>query len=284
MSLSITDHEGYNLAELKQTSFHGLPGIGCYTLSASLDFHVTTHRRGSTLEQLRLRIEWGDNTQSLLGIGHPDQAQPIMVPTTGSFTVSFRLCLSSAQLEGLEQRRHGDDFVLALWFYSTLVAGEQRNAIADRLTVQVSQSEWVKVLEGMRYQTTLLQEFGFPIHLQDRMDIAALVSKARSHFLNGRYNECVADCRTLLEACPLLSEDSAGLGRARNLFSRPNTRVEDNRELMTSKERMLIVRDAVKHAANYPHHHRSEGIEYNRNEARIILFSTLSLLPGWSPD
>lgn len=283
MSLSITDHDGYNLAELKHTSFHGLPGVGCYTLAVSLDFHVTTHRRERTLEHSQLRIEWGDNTQSLLGIGHPDQIQPIAIPATGSFTVSFRLCLSSSQLEGLEQRRCGADFELALWLYSTLVSSEQRKALGDRLTVRVVQSEWVKVLEGMHYQTTLLQEFGFPSHLQDRADVVTLVAKARNHFLNGRYNECVAACRTLVEACPLLSEDSAELGRARKRFSQTSMKVEENRELMTTQERLLIVRDAIRHATNYPHHHRPGGIEYERNEARIILFSTLSLLPGWSP-
>lgn len=283
MSLSITDQDGYNLAELKHTSFHGLPGVGCYTLATSLDFQVIANHREGSLEQSQLRVEWGDNTQSLLGIGHLNQAQPIMIPTTGGFSVSFRICLSSGQLEALEQRRRGEDFELALWFYSTLVSGEQRKAFADRQTVPVTQSEWVKVLEGMHYQTTLLQEFGFPSHLQDRADVAILVAKARNHFLNGRYNECVADCRTLIEACTLPGEDSADLGRSRKLFSQANTRVENSRELMTTKERVLIVRDAIRHAAHYPHHHRPEGIEYNRGEARIILFSTLSLLPSWSP-
>lgn len=283
MPLSITDYDGYNLAELKQISFHGLPGIGCFTLVASLDFHVAALRRESTLEQLQLRIEWGDNTQSLLGFGHLDQAQPILIPKTGSFTTSFRLCLSFGQIEALEQRRRGGDLELGLWLYTTLVSGEQRKAIADKHTVRVTQSEWVKVLDSMRYQTTVLQEFAFPHHLQDNTDIAALVTKARNHFLNGRYNECVADCRKLLEACPLPSEDNAAFGRARKLFSVTNPREAENRESMTTKERMLAVRDAIKHAANYPHHHRPEGIEYDRNEARIILFSTLSLLPGWSP-
>lgn len=282
MSLSITDHDGYNLTELNHISLHGLPGIGCFTLVTSLHFHVTTHRRESALELSQLRIEWGDNTQSLLGIGHLDQAQPIMIPSTGSFTVSFRLCLSTAQLEALEQRRRGEDFELALWFYSTLVSGEQRKALADRHTVRVTQSEWVKVLNSMQYQTTLLQEFGFPLHLQDRTDIAGLVMKARSHFLHGRYNECVADCRKLLESCPLPSEANAAFGRARKLFSVTNLKEAESRESMTTQERMLALRDAIKHAANYPHHHRPEGIEYDRNEARIILFSTLALLPGWN--
>ncbi len=283
MSLSITDQDGYNLAELKQTSLHGLPGIGCFTLATALEFHVTANRRESALEHLQLRVEWGDNTQSLLGFGQLDQAQPILIPQTGSFTTSFRICLSFGQMEALEQRRRGGDFELSFWFYAVLVSGEQRTSIADKHIFRVTQSEWVKVLDAMQYQTTVLQEFGLPSHLQDNADIAALVTKARGHFLNGRYNECVADCRKLIEACPLPSQDSAAFGRARKLFSATNPREAENRELMTTKERMLLVRDAIKHAANYPHHYRPDGVEYDRSEARIILFSTLSLLPGWSP-
>lgn len=91
MSLSIIDHEGNNLAELKQTSFHGLPGIGCFTLVTSLGFHVTMHQRDGTLEHSQLRFEWGDNTQSILGIGNLDQPQPIMGVHYFSVSVSLRL-------------------------------------------------------------------------------------------------------------------------------------------------------------------------------------------------
>lgn len=278
--MNITDSTGYIIAELKQTKVIGLPGIGCYTLVINLDFSVNSHSVTHYLKSTHLRVEWSDNSQSIIGNCPCEQRQPMQIPCASSFTLGFRLPLSRDQMEAIEARRKGADFALDFWLFSELaVATGVGNPVADKGDIRITQSQWVNCLESMGYQKSLLLEFSLPSELESSSALHSLVTKARAHFLNGRYNECVSECRKILESTPLSNADSNALGTARKKFSEMNRNAQDNRESMSSKERLLVLRDAINHSANYPHHHREEGTEYSRHEARIIFYSVLSVLP-----
>lgn len=64
MGIQLTDHDGYDLAELKRTSFHGLLGIGGFTLVVTLEFHVNVLRHiqlPTTLPGVIEDLEWSPN-------------------------------------------------------------------------------------------------------------------------------------------------------------------------------------------------------------------------------
>lgn len=275
MTISLNNHEGYQIAELNQVRFNGLPGIGCYTLVASLDFSVSARPKPLQLRGLQLRLEWGDNTQSLLAIAYPEQAQPVQIPNHNSLTIGFRMTLSMAQIEAIEFLRGGANFDLSLWFYSEIVEGNESRAVSCQTTVTVKQSEWIAVLEKMGYQETLLLEFGLLQHIAQNSGVVKCVQIARNHFFQGNYNECVGECRKLLEIFKLDPPESNELGVARTKFLDRN-----ERESMTVKERILILRAAIHHTTNLPHHFREEE-QYDYYQARVILHSVIAILPGY---
>ncbi len=275
MTISLNNYNGYQIAELNQVHFNGLPGIGCYTLAASLDFSINPQLKPVQLRGLQLRLEWGDNSQRLLAIAHPEQAQPVQIPNHNKLIIGFRMALSMAQVEAIEFLRSGANFNLSLWLYSEIVEGNESRAVSCQTTVTIKQSEWIAVLERMGYQETLLLEFGLPQHIAQNSGVVKCVQIARNHFFQGNYNECVGECRKLLEIFKLNPPESSELGTARNKFFDRN-----ERESMTVKERLLILRAAIHHTTNLPHHFREEE-QYDYYQARAILHSVLAILPGY---
>lgn len=115
------------------------------------------------------------------------------------------------------------------------------------------------------------------MHVTQNKGVIKSIQKSRYHFLQGNYNECVAECRKILEIFKLNSPETNELGAARTKFSD-----KQMRESMSTKERILILRDAIHNTTNLPHHYKIDE-EYGRYEARVILHSILALLPGYGP-
>jgi len=77
MSISIETPSGHRLAEARRISVHGLPGVGGYTLVINLHLSVMAPTTETLLSNRSIRVDWGDNQQRMIGIGVPNQAQPI---------------------------------------------------------------------------------------------------------------------------------------------------------------------------------------------------------------
>ena len=103
MSISIETPSGHRLAEARRISVHGLPGVGGYTLVINLHLSVMAPTTETLLSNRSIRVDWGDNQQRMIGIGVPNQAQPIRLTPYSSKAIndatqkSLRLSVSAVK-------------------------------------------------------------------------------------------------------------------------------------------------------------------------------------------
>lgn len=274
MGISIEQPCGHRLAEARRISVHGLPGVGGYTFVINLHFSVTAPTTDTYLTNLSIRVDWGDNQQRMIGTGIPDQAQPVRLSQySNDATMGFRLLLSPSQIEAIEALRNGGDVSLSIWLLGNVFQDGGSATIQQQGTYKVSQQEWVEALNRMEYCRSFLYEITLPFEDDVDEPAFALVQRAQHHLLRGHYDECVGECRKLLEAYPLTDEDRHVLKMAREKSKGDRAA----RESMDVPERMMALRDALANATHLAHHHNSsEG--YSRDQARAIFGATISVL------
>ena len=278
MSISIDNSRGHRIAEVKRISVHGLPGVGGYTLAINLHLMVTASVTEVFLNNLSIRIELADGSQRLLGIAIPDQAQPISISQyDNEKIVTFRLLLSPNQIEAIEALRNGSDIDLSISLLGNIVNEVNSKKIQQQSTFKVNQQEWVEALNRMEYSLSFIYELTLPVTENQKDPAVEIIKKAQYHLMRGHYDECVGECRMLLEAYPKTDEDNKALKLARNKLKG----TQADRESMDVPERMLVLREALTNATNLAHHHNiSDG--YSRDQARAIMGCTLSLLSAFS--
>jgi hypothetical protein len=278
MSISIESPSGHRLAEIKRMSVHGLPGVGGYTLAINLHFIVAAPVSETFLDNLSIRIDWGDNKQRMLGNSIPEQAQPISIKQyDNEKTVTFRLLLLPSQIEAIEALRNAGDVHLSIWLIGRVVNEGKSGSIQQQSTFKVSQQEWVEALNRMEYSSSFLFELTLPFSANQKEPAVDIIKKAQYHLMRGHYDECVGECRKLLEAYPHTAEDTKALKSARSKLKGDQAA----RETMDLPERMLSLRDALTNATHLAHHHNL-GDGYSRDQARTILGCTVSLLSAFS--
>jgi len=279
VGISIEQPSGHRLAEARRIGVHGLPGVGGYTLVINLHLSVTTPATDSHLSNLSIRVDWGDNQQRMIGTGTPEQAQPIRLSQySNELTIGFRLLLSPTQIEAVEALRNGGDISLSIWLLGNVFQDGGSSTIQQHGTYKVSQQEWVDALNRMEYCRSFLYEMTLPYKEKEQGSAFILVQRAQYHLLRGHYDECVGECRKLLEAYPLSDADRQVLKMAREKHKGDRAA----RESMDVPERMLALRDALTNATHLAHHHHNSSGGYSRDQARAILGATISILSVFS--
>lgn len=267
MSISLNDPNGYRVAELREIKAHGLPGIGSYTLVLNLHF-VVTPRAEATISKVSLRLEWGDNTQRMIGIAVPDIPSIRITPYSTDIQINFRLPLSGAQIEDIESRRNGGNFRLTLWFMGDLEQAGISQSKSDRHEFEVRQQDWIEALELMEYRRTML--FELPVPSSD-VPIGELVAKAQAFLYKGDYDQAVTFCRQAIEKTEALVGDRSATNRAVDKY-------RDDRKGMDTTERLLFLRESLKNTTHLAVHHSPNHNGYSRDQANAILGTTISLL------
>jgi len=144
MSISIELPNNRRLAEVKRISVGGSPGVGCYTLVINLHLSVMAHETDSDLSNLSIRVRWGDNQNRMIGIGVPNEAQPIrLTKYGGEKTICFYLLLSPTQIEGIEALRKGGDVRLSIWLIGNVSHNGNSSTIYEPETFSVMRQEWL---------------------------------------------------------------------------------------------------------------------------------------------
>lgn len=274
MSITIECPNRFILAELRRIEVHGLPGLGACTAVFRLTFSVHPPKVETFLENLWIRGEWGDNRQRMLGTAIPDEGQPVRIsPHCNELGLNFRIPLSFSQIEAIEALRNGGDFRLALWLSAHVRQDTKASDTSGRTEFDVKQQDWIRALEQMDYRHTFL--FELPLPKDDKVNEPAvgIIHKAQQYLLGGHYDQCVGECRKLLEAYALGDSDKQQLSTTRDKY-RGN---QETRESMDIPERLLILRDVVTHATQLAHHHHMYD-DYSRDQARAILGATISVL------
>ena len=274
MSISIQCPNRFILAELKRIEVYGLPGLGTCTAVLRLNFSVRPPEVEAFLEDLWVRVEWGDNHQRMLGTAMPDESQPIRIsPHHNELALHFRIPLSFSQIEAIEARRNGGDFKLVLLLSTQVRQGGEVSGSYNRTEFDVRQQDWIRALQQMDYQQTFLFELPLPKDDKANEPAAGIICKAQQYLLGGHYDQCVGECRKLLEAYPMAEADKQLLKAARDKYKGD----QPAREAMDIPERLLILRDAVTHVTQLAHHHHTND-GYSRDQARAILGAAVSVL------
>lgn len=261
------------LADVYQIQVNGLPGLGSHTLLINLHCMVRSLEAEIFLRHLTLRVEWGGEEQRMIGFAVPELAQPVRMSSSGQQTLGFRLALMPQQLEAIAARRNGGEFRLRLWLTGEVTQGDGTATITESGEHHVRQQDWVEALERMEYRRSLLYEVPLPDPESGTESAAGIIRRAQNLLLRSHYNECVAECRKLVEAYPLSEEDKAQLGRARKKFKGGGV----EKESMDIPERLALLRDAIKHAT-HPAHHNHGRDSYSRDQARAILAAAVVMM------
>ncbi len=277
MSISINYPSGHTLGEVKNIRVTGLPGVGSYTLVIHLQLSIYPPKSETFFNNLSIRIDWGDNRQRMLGSAIPDESQPITIPQSPDKTICFRMLISKHQLEAIESLRNGGDFPLSIWLTGNVIQSDRMTNIYQHEIFTVKQQEWVEALASMEYRRTFLFELPIPFVENEQEPAGHIIRKAQNHLLRGQYDECVGECRKLLEVYALDDSDKKLLKSAREKYKG----TQDARQSMDIPERILILREALVHTT-HPAHHHSNDDSYSRDQARAILGSTISMLSNFS--
>lgn len=268
MSIGLDDPNGYRVAELREVKVSGLPGIGCYTLALNLHFNVTPPKVETIIRNVSVRLEWGDGAQRMIGVASPDSQTTRITEYSSEMMIGFRLPLSGAQIEGIEQRRNGAGFKLALWFMGEVEQAGKSWSKSDRHEFEVRQQDWIEALERMEYCRTML--FELPVPSADA-PIGELVGKAQAFLLKGDYDQTVTLCRQAIEKIEALASDRSAASRAVDKY-------RDDRKGMDTAERLLFLREALKNATHLAVHHSPSHCGFSRDQAKVILNTTISVL------
>ncbi|MEX2576471.1 MAG: hypothetical protein WD382_07480 [Halofilum sp. (in: g-proteobacteria)] len=190
--------------------------------------------------------------------------------------MAFRVPITSKQIEHIERFRASRDLELELWFFAEVEAASGRRDARDAVNFKVPQSEWIRVLEECQFKRTLLYEFEAPDpNASGDEDINALVDAAQADLHAGRYDECVAKCRQLIEIAQGTSSTHQRVQSAGDRFCDASSRRN-----MDRRERILFLWAAMRHVTHMSHHGRPAG--FSRDEAKAVLGTVVSLLPTFN--
>lgn len=269
--ISLKNPSGYSLAECKEIKINGLPGIGVYTLVLYMPFNVSRQDLDVYLRNVTVRVEWGDTRQRLIAIAAPDQQMPLHIPPhRDELLVGFRIPLPKEQLVAIERERIGGDFKITINFLAEIEQGDKSDSTYQRTEFVIKQQQWVEALYEMEFQNTLLYEVRLPFNEESEKPIEEIIQRAQHHYFRGNYNECVAECRKLLEAFDI---DMTGIKEARDKYKGS----KDERESMNIRERFLVLKEAFVNLTHLSHHyHTNDG--YSRDQAHAVLGMTVAIL------
>lgn len=239
----------------------------------------------------------------LLIDGFPARSLP---GTANDHTVDLRIFLSQAELAALEKHRHAattDPFMLYLGVevvtagmrtYNSVTPGERAdpspwdrqlgllsevipfwNTRVEPLWISVEQTTWIRqVLPAVGHDASRLLEIDFPQALPGHPAAAAEWDKARRAFDDGRYGDCVGECRDLLSMWKRQLGATKDKPLASMMGARRGWSDRDARRHFVDS-----VWKAITDITNAPHHPEGDASsqDFDAADARLILVLTAAL-------
>lgn len=221
-------------------------------------------------------------------------------------TIQFRFALTPMEVEHLEylrQKAGSDAFTVYLGLDATVAGLKTFNQVlpgaAPEATpwdlnlglfsqvlpfwncqiqparVQIEQSAWVRaILPGLGYDRVRLIEMTFPPSLPNHRGAAAQFDKARRALDERRYDDCIQECRGLLNMWEKEYGANATLRLADVVSKERGWRKDGSRRVLLDS-----LWKQVGDVANAPHHpERDSGAEaFDGRDARLLLLLTAAL-------
>ena len=270
--ISITDSQGYRLAEVRTIHVSGLPAIGGYVLVCRLDVSIGKVNAETLIRDLSIRLELaGREINGLIGYGISDGRPEVRWFDHSSHEqMIFLIQLSPYQVEAVEKIRNGGDIQFSVWLYGEVQQADKVTAIREQSEYRIPQQEWVQALGQMNYRNVLLFELPLPPAKNEKSPLAELLSKAQEHLVSGRYDESILCCRQAIECVENSNSD-------RRLAANAVEKYKTSRTEMDVNERIVFLREALKNITHSAGHYNDrEGFSYN--QARMVLGVTVAIL------
>ncbi len=270
------------IADAQVQQLIGNPGIGLYQIRFSIELSKPAwsndDARGVLLTDVRARVLVGAKRDRmiLLGMAHPE-ASLVLRPMTYSdkSSILFDLDLSPGQIFELEALRGGGDLHFELQMMGQAFGPNGEYPTQDKISKQVTLSDWRNVLEALGYADILVLGFEIPRGSDGAAAAAAAkcLRQAQEDLLRGRYDSVVSQCRLALEGIQTaygeVNECAASASKYAN---------GKDRKSMTKVERARFISEAVRHFAHLAHHPNSDGSQeiFGRTDAQAILACTVA--------
>jgi len=269
MSLTIGGFDGSRLGEVKDVTAHGVPGCGVYVLSLHLKVSTMNFESEVFLSELSSQLELGESALRIARgriEGHPVIRWS---EYSSDETLRFIFYLSASQVQAIETYRGGTDLKLGIWLSGKAKYENSPQHFSDKEIYTVPKQQWLKALSMMNFKHSMLFELPMPKEGDDDVEsYRILLERAQSHILNGHYQESVGLCRQVIEYVENYKEDKKDASEAVKKY-------KNDRKNMTTMQRILFLREALKnitHLGNHP------GEEFSRHQAQAILGMTVALL------
>jgi hypothetical protein len=273
--MSITDGEGYIVAECRLQGVHGVGGVGISRLQFGLELQINSSRSGGVALSSPVCFVWAGRTQAdvrPLGVATIETSWYVETSDHARRdAVCAYLDLSFDQLEALERMREGGSLSFKLDI-RLLVHSRQRGVQRgdQQLWVEVTLSDWSKVLEEIGHSETLLLGLqvplqGVPAEIQRAAD---QVREAHRDLGAGRYDSAVARVRLAMDTLDTV------LGfNSRAQVLQEFTAGSASREQMSKRARADLVRIAIRHYTHLAHHVDAIGTPetFSRHDAQFAL-------------
>ncbi len=275
----------FSVAEVDYKRISGQPGVGFYRCLIGLSLHQT-QRVDANVDQVGLRDIRGElfavipkGGEILIAkFNQSDQRffEPRDYPRGTEFSLEAEL--DRYRIHAIEALRQGADLNVKLRLRA--IAFECSTQVVTPidgrdLVFQVTQSDWIKVLKGMKFKKTILLEIEEP-NLQENPELSVAIehlTTAHGHLLHGHFKSVVAECRNAIEV-------------AKPFFSNENPVPEPVREWlktdykMTKEQRLMRIGVLLNKLTSLAHHsdETSRVTDWGQEDAQAVLAMTTALL------
>ncbi len=281
------NYESLGIGSVRAANISGRQSLGSSEVRFSLAWNLAP-KRGEAISIFGTRI-WvsvaadGDNESLPLGQAEPETAWCDETRDHASFDqyVMYRLCLQSAQLLALEQKRQGQPLVFTLDVRGNSHGPNGVRSIDDQLQMRVNVSDWVRVLSECGAADVLLVGVNLPLSSESSRASVELVRLASKHLALGHYTAAVAECRRAIESLWRSTDLVQKAGDARKLLANGA-----GQRSMSKRDRELALGEAIRNFCHIAHHVGSDAEPevFGRLDAALAVSTTAALVSSLVAD
>lgn len=267
MRISI-DHNGTDIAEFNQLIVTGREALGGYAFNFSLKGSRKACDSPTKISEISLSLSLSEPVRPFV-VAIPSSNQNIQCSIYGnnSEQQNFVVILTKEQINALEEYRQEGDLKLKIGLRALTESSEQQWPSYAEDVVEVSRQHWLEALEKCGFGQTLLFEIPLP---DVSAELMTLISKAQEFIQTGHYKDAVMQCRHIIERIENDRNDKElSMGANKKSHNR------QNRETMSSIERMLCMREQIKNLCHLGAHGSED---FTRSQAKSVLGMTMALL------
>lgn len=281
------NYESRSIGSVRAEHLSGRQAVGASELRFSLAWNL--HPKGHDVisifgTRIWVSVAIEDQAQPTpLGQAEPETAWCDETRDHASFDryVMYRLCVQSAQLLALEQKRQGQPLIFTLDVRGNSYGPNGVRSFDDQLKMRVNVSDWVRILSECGAADVLLVGVDLPLSTEPTRASVELVRLASKHLAQGQYTAAVAECRRAIESLWRSADLVKQAAEARRLLANQN-----GQRSMGKRDRELALGEAMKNFCHIAHHVGSDAEPevFGRLDAALAVSTTAALVSSLVAD